>query len=31
MTDIKEFAERYVNIWNEPDAGSISQRSLMVS
>ena len=21
MTDIKEFAERYVNIWNEPDAG----------
>src|SRR5205807_750982 len=21
MTDIKEFADRYVNIWNEPDAG----------
>ena len=20
MTDIKEFAERYVNVWNEPDA-----------
>src|SRR5436305_1509293 len=20
MTDIKEFADRYVNIWNEPDA-----------
>ena len=21
MTDIKEFVDRYVNIWNEPDAG----------
>jgi len=20
MTDIKEFADRYVNVWNEPDS-----------